>query len=67
MADRVTMADCLAAGYCALGVRRAVRAAGFDMRELMRSGIAIGDWLAVDDHQFKRVAAVAAARGADNE
>lgn len=64
MADIVTMEDCLAAGYCGTGVRRAVHAAGLDFRKLMTTGIPLDEWSLVEDAQFARVARIAQARGA---
>ena len=62
MADRVTLADGLTAGYCGRGVLQAAREAGLDWRKLARDGIPLSEWRTVDDAQFKRVGDAAEAR-----
>lgn len=62
MADRVTINDCRAAGYCVAGVRRQCRLLGLDFRQLVREGLPISEVEHLDDNAVQRSIAVARAR-----
>lgn len=59
MADRVTLADGLAAGFCGRGVLQAAREVGLDWRKLTQGGIPLVEWRTINDSQFKRVGDIA--------
>lgn len=53
----VKAADARLCGYCVRGAMKAVAEVGFDSRSFFRDGIPIEEFEAVDDDQFKRLAA----------
>lgn len=55
-------ADARLAGYCARGAIAAVKDRGWDWRAFVREGLPIEPFEAVDDEQFRRVAAAVRAR-----
>lgn len=56
MSDRITLAECKAAGYCINGVRSWCERTGVDFRDFARNGITVEEarskdgWAAIVDH-----------------
>lgn len=61
---RLTVQDCLAAGYCVSGQRRFFAQHGIDYRAFVRDGIAVEDLAHIEDADLARAIGEAAKREA---
>lgn len=63
MTDKVTIADCRAAGFCIRqGVKPKCDALGLDFRQLVKDGLPLSEIKPINDSQVQRIVGIAEAR-----